>query len=436
MAIDRKQNRNRKYSLYFCLKNSRDGGKVTSAAAHAAYLNRRSGSGFKVLHQSCRLPQWAGDSGYKFFKAADKYEPKGSAAYSEFEFSLPSALTLEHNLELAADFMRKVLPDKYYMLALHQKEYALICYIMFSARSIDVHEPRPAQQFFARADSRNPQAGGAKKDGMFGKKGSEKKFAALYLSLLNVKLAEYGVAKAYGEENIAGSYRALCRALKSAAEESKPAGKAGALRFELAKIQRQKEKLQKQLAELLSREKTLQARLAKLSEAGRPLDDIEFELAFDGIAGTGRLRISADEEKEIYAYSAEQIKCLLAILSYMLQLLMQSGSKTASSVLGKLAVLKKAVNLQIIKDKYASQKGNTPLPCYFIDEGGGLRRADIHLAEISGSVSASSVQDRINNITLEDLKCARIIAEALAGNENAVGLVRQIIDDEIKSIEA
>lgn len=435
MAIDHKQNRNRKYSLYFCLKSSRDGGKSTSAAAHAAYLNRRSGSGFKVLHQSCRLPQWAGDSGYKFFKAADKYEPKGSAAYSEFEFSLPSALTLEHNLELAADFIQKVLPDKYYMLTLHQKEHALICYIMFSARSIDGHEPRPAQQFFARVNNKKPETGGAKKDALFGRKSIEKKFALSYLALLNAKLAKYGVPKSYSEENVASSYRALCRAVRAAAQEDKPADKIGAVRFELEKIQRQKEKLQKQLSDLLSREKMLQARLAKLVDAGRPLDDIEFELAFDAIAGTGRLRISADEEKEIYAYSAEQIKCLLAILSYILQLLMQSGSKTASSVLGKLAMLKKAVNLQIIKDKYASQKGNKPLPCYFIDEGGGLRRADVHLAEISGSVSAASVQDQINSIALEDLKCARIIAEALAGNENAVGLVRQIIDDEIKPIE-
>ena len=435
MAIERKRNRNRKYSLYFCLKNSRDGGRTASAAAHASYLNRRSGSGFKVLHQSARLPRWADDSGYKFFKAADKYEPKGSISYSEFEFSLPSALTLEHNLELAADFIQKVLPDKYYMLTLHKKEHALICYIMFSARSIDAHEMRPVQQFFARVNNKNPEAGGAKKDALFSKKSSEKKFASIYLALLNSKLAEYGVAKAYSEEDIAGSYRALCRALKSAAEESKPADKAGAVRFELEKIQRQKEKLQKQLADLLSQEKRLQDRLAKLTEAGRPLDDIEFELAFDAIAGTGRLKVSADDEKGICAYSAEQIKGLLAILSYMLQLLMQSGSKTASSVLGKLAVLKKAANLQIIKDKYASQKGNAPLPRYFVDEGGRMSHADVHPAEISGSVSASSVQDRINSVSLEDLKCARIIAEAFADNENAVCLTRQIKNDEIKPME-
>lgn len=431
MAIERRQNRKGKYSLYFCLKNSKDGGRAASAAAHASYLNRRSGSGFKVLHQSARLPRWADDSGYKFFKAADKYELPNASSYSEFEFSLPGALTLEHNLELAADFMRKVLPDKYYMLALHQKEHALVCYIMFSARSIDEHEPRPAQQFFARASSKNPEAGGAKKDVLFSRKSSEKKFASIYLALLNSKLAKYGVAKSYSEADIAGSYRALCRAARIAAQENKPADKAGAVRFELDKIQRQKEKLQKQLEDLLSREKMLQARLAKLAEAGRPLDDIEFDLAFDAIAGTGRLK-AADDKEAGAAYSAEQIKCLLALLSYLLQLLMKSGSKTAPAVLGRLTALKKAANLQIIKDKYASQKKNAPLPRYFLDEGSGLSRTDINISEISGS---AAVPEQLGTVSLNELKSARIIAEAFAGNENAVCLVRQIIDDEIKSIE-
>lgn len=434
MAINRKRNRNKEYEFFFCLKSSKDGGRAASAAAHAAYLNRRSGSGFKVLHQSARLPQWADDSGYRFFKAADKYESKGAIVYSEFEFSLPGALTLEHNLELAADFIQKVLPDKYYMLTLHQKEHALICYIMFSARSIDAHEPRPAQQFFARVNNKNPEAGGAKKDALFSRKSSEKKFASIYLALLNSKLAKYGVAKTYGEENMASSYRALCRAVKIAAQENKPADKIGAVRFELDRIQRQKEKLQKQLSDLLSREKMLQARLAKLADAGRPLDDIEFELAFDAIAGTGRLKAAGGKEAAA-AYSAEQIKYLLALLSYMLQMLVQSGSKTASSVLGKLAALKKAANLQIIKDKYASQKSNAPLPCYFVDESASLSREDVRRSDISGTFSAAAAPEQIAAVSLDDLKCARIIAEAFTGNENAVCLTRQIQNDAIKPIE-
>ncbi len=433
MAINRKRNKNNGYEFFFCLKSSKDGGKAISAAAHAAYLNRRSGNGFEVLHQSCRLPQWTADSGYKFFKAADKYALKNSVMFREFEFSLPRKLTLEHNLELIRNFIHAAIGDKYYVMAVYKKERAVVCYIMFSDRVVDEYEPRPMQQFFARVNGKQPSLGGAARDKNFAKKSFVNKLRGLFVKTVNDALARYGVEQRLTVQELGDSYNSL----KPSSDDVPTAEPANTVRASelhkvedvrriLSKINREQEELKSRLLLLAEQEKSLQARLGELQRAERPLEDIEFTLMIDKLRQSSLLK-PADEDEPDTAYTAQQIKRLMMFLASLMQSYAEKGDMTAKSVLARLPELKKAVNLQIIKDKYVAQKEQQEPARYAVMTISGGVLSDIkqyvEISRLNDDAAKQFSAEEAQTISADTLNDVRIIAEAFIGSREAQNLV-------------
>ena len=131
----------------------------TRAESHVEYINRQKAFEKRggCVYTKCRLPSWAtewkeDENGNKekvpspnvFFRAADRYSPRGDRTYKEVEFALQNELTLEQNLEIVDRFIKENLKDRYYTYAVHDKigtlsdaRKNLHVHIMFSPRQID-----------------------------------------------------------------------------------------------------------------------------------------------------------------------------------------------------------------------------------------------------------------------------------------------------------
>ena len=192
--------------------------KTEIAAAHAQYINRQNDfakENFVKKHGQCvykanRLPKWADGSASKFFLAADIHGRRNSLSYREFEIALQEELTLEQNIEIVNTILNKYkyFQDKYYALAIHDKQAALDsgkkqihCHIMVSDKIIDDREhtnERPAEQFFKTYCPVNTENGGAKVDRHFSKDSFGKNvtaFRKFYCDVTNAVFRKYGIDK-------------------------------------------------------------------------------------------------------------------------------------------------------------------------------------------------------------------------------------------------
>lgn len=161
------------------VKNSRTSmartGRPTSAAGHYDYISRE-GKYEKgeraeelIAKNSENMPNGC-DPG-EFWEAADEYERSNGRTYTEIELALPNELTDKQNEELVREFCEELFGEGHpYSWAIHQKTGALDgrqknpnVHIMFSERRHD-GITRELKDFFKRANSRNPERGGAAKD--------------------------------------------------------------------------------------------------------------------------------------------------------------------------------------------------------------------------------------------------------------------------------
>lgn len=117
--------------------------------------------------QSGNMPEWAQDA-KKYWDAADTYERGNGRLFKQLEFSLPKELTADQQKELVQGFVDKLtstkdgpLPYSYAIHKGHDKENPH-CHLMMSERPHDGHERSP-ETWFKRANSKNPEQGGAKK---------------------------------------------------------------------------------------------------------------------------------------------------------------------------------------------------------------------------------------------------------------------------------
>ena len=115
------------------------------------------------------LPSWA-KSATEFFDAADTWERANGRAYSEIEFAIPRELkTPEEQNRFAMVFAAKMVGETHpFRLAIHDKKAAdggrnVHAHLMFSERLLDGIERNP-EQFFSRANKKNPERGGCAKD--------------------------------------------------------------------------------------------------------------------------------------------------------------------------------------------------------------------------------------------------------------------------------
>jgi hypothetical protein len=176
-------------AIYALQIKHRAKGKGASASAHALYIARegkyagkgaqshaeylaREGKHERRAHEleatwSGNLPEWA-ESPKQFWEAADIYERANGRVYTEIVVALPRELSRSERTELTRNFVEKEIGDRFpYTVAIHNPK-ALDggaqphAHIMFSIRERDGIE-RDKDQFFKRANEKNPEKGGAKK---------------------------------------------------------------------------------------------------------------------------------------------------------------------------------------------------------------------------------------------------------------------------------
>lgn len=160
------------------------GGKG-KAASHADYIARegkyaREKDNDLEHKASGNMPAWAAHKPSEFWKAADTFERANGCTYREIEIALPRELTPAQRLELVRDFIQQEIGDRHaYQFAIHNPKAAIEggeqphAHIMFSERLNDGIERDP-QLYFKRANTKNPERGGAKK-ARFGETPTERK---------------------------------------------------------------------------------------------------------------------------------------------------------------------------------------------------------------------------------------------------------------------
>lgn len=151
------------------------GGKG-KAASHADYIARegkyaREKDNDLGHQESGNMPAWAAHKPSEFWKAADTFERANGCTYREIEIALPRELTPAQRLELVRDFIQQEIGDRHaYQFAIHNPKAAIEggeqphAHIMFSERLNDGIERDP-QPYFKRANTKNPERGGAKRCG-------------------------------------------------------------------------------------------------------------------------------------------------------------------------------------------------------------------------------------------------------------------------------
>lgn len=193
--------------------------------AHAEYINREKDFArqeFLRKHGQCvykanKLPKWAKGNPSEFFKSADVYGRKNKASYREFELALQEELTLEQNIEIVNTILNnyKYFQDKYYAVAIHDKQAALDsnkqqihCHIMVSDKMIDDIEKtneRAPEQFFKTYCRVNTDKGGAKVDRYFSKDNFGKNlthFRKYYCDVTNAVFRKYGIDKTIDHKSL------------------------------------------------------------------------------------------------------------------------------------------------------------------------------------------------------------------------------------------
>ena len=156
-------------------------GKPGRASSHSQYIARSGPYEYLLEREKSRgasealeatrhgnMPTWAHDNPALFWQAADANERKNGAPYREFEIALPRELNPEQRLALVEAWVAQELGDRHaYQFAIHcpqatdggEQPHA---HIMFSERRLDGIERDP-EQFFKRANAKNPERGGCKK---------------------------------------------------------------------------------------------------------------------------------------------------------------------------------------------------------------------------------------------------------------------------------
>lgn len=141
------------------------------ASVHYRYLAREEKykrSDIKYIsHQN--YPSWAKESPIEFWKQADIQERKNGRLYREIEVALPRELTLQQNIELANEYVSKIIGSRHVVTTVVHNPLALDgkpnphAHIMFSERILDGAD-RGRDLFFRRPNRKNPEKGGSGKD--------------------------------------------------------------------------------------------------------------------------------------------------------------------------------------------------------------------------------------------------------------------------------
>lgn len=146
--------------------------------------------------ENINMPSFSHDNPRYFWECTELYERVNANLFRTIDFSLPSELSDEENIELASNFAEKLFGESYvYSLAVHSKpsedlnKRNIHCHIMFCERQLDGIE-RGEEHFFKQAYSKNPSQGGCKKSDDWNKYSKLYYIRQTWESMLNEKLQE------------------------------------------------------------------------------------------------------------------------------------------------------------------------------------------------------------------------------------------------------
>ena len=145
---------------------------TASAKARHDYIEREGryqSDREEVSHsQSGNMPEWAQENPKEYWDAADVYERGNGRLFKQLEFALPKELNADQQKELVQGYVEKLAQTKDgplpYSLAIHKghDRENPHCHLMISERPLDGHD-RSKETWFKRANSKEPEKGGAKK---------------------------------------------------------------------------------------------------------------------------------------------------------------------------------------------------------------------------------------------------------------------------------
>lgn len=147
--------------------------KGTVAAKKSDYIQRENQyeqqPDLCIYKESDHMPSWAQEEPRDYWQAADQYERANGRLFVEVEFALPRELSEEEQINLAHDFAQDLTHDSSlpYTLAVHEgygeNPHA---HLIISERMNDGIERDP-DEWFSRANSLEPEQGGAMKSNEF-----------------------------------------------------------------------------------------------------------------------------------------------------------------------------------------------------------------------------------------------------------------------------
>lgn len=148
------------------------------------------------------MPSFAANNPRFFWKSADEYERANSNQYRKIEFSLPHELSEKENIKLANQYAKELLGNNFpYSLAIHKKRTQensidnIHCHIIFHERKLDGIQ-RNEREFFRKHNKKNPEKGGAKKEGDYwGKKQTLYSIRKIWENSLNIELEKKSIKK-------------------------------------------------------------------------------------------------------------------------------------------------------------------------------------------------------------------------------------------------
>jgi len=159
-------------SVYHCSIKGGSKGSGASGTAKALYVCREGKYSNKPDLEGAawhgNMPTWAQAEPRAFWQAADEYERANARVFTEIEIALPRELPQDERRKLVEDFILEELKGLPYSAAIHNPkamddEEQPHAHIIFSERKLDGIE-REAEQFFRRANAKEPTKGGAAKD--------------------------------------------------------------------------------------------------------------------------------------------------------------------------------------------------------------------------------------------------------------------------------
>lgn len=200
-------------TYHLSMRNGKSAGAVSNYQYNMG-LGKYTYKAQEVKHTINHIPSWA-NSPEEFW---EKYmlEERVNSSYKKIELSLQDELSLEENIKLLNEFLKKNIGDGYYhSVAIHEvsssKENVknIHAHIMICKRLEDNLE-RKDSQFFRRYNSSNPELGGALVDNAYwGKKQTLLNIRESWEDCINSSFEKKGI------EN-----RVSCKSLKKQREEA------------------------------------------------------------------------------------------------------------------------------------------------------------------------------------------------------------------------